>query len=271
MSKSKKFLLLCIGAILAFVMNTSALADYRNGFYIAGTGGLSFRMNEKVTYHVIPALSSAFGNDGSGFSLLNFLKGNGNSYRWERQANGSYLPIFVAKSGESFVINEGTQADFKYKMGYNINGAMGYAINGWRIELEASVRRNNLKSITVNEGSGSSITIYPETFAKNFSLMGNLYRDFYVTPCFSIYLGGGIGWSWTTVPYLDYRKIRLAWQAMTGVAYDVTDCLALTFGYRLFALKKSKQLSLDLNAAVLVDASKIPMSHGLEIGLRFKV
>jgi len=189
-----------------------------------------------------------------------FASSEGN--RWYISTTGDL--VFRMKDMIGF---EGGSLKIDYKTGYGASLAIGRTINCWRAEIEAAYRKNNVKNLTGTNNNGTSITVpgTPIDYTSNFALMANLYYDFYVAPCFSIYLGGGIGGSVAKAPYTSHQ-ILFAWQAMGGIAYDFTCNFALTLGYRFFATTKPKG-NFDSESIPL---KKIPMSQSIELGLRYK-
>lgn len=263
----KSILLAFATASFALMANSSAHASSDgNRWYIAGAGGLVFKMKETTTYHVEPVVLKS-----RGWSIHSLIDDkHGHEYILDLKKTGEFTRICRFKdSNQSFAINDNTQASYNYDPGYNVSIAIGRTIACWRAELEAAYRRNHTKNITVTNNTGGAITITPKDHASNFALMANLYYDFYIAPCFSIYLGGGIGGSLYTAPYSGpHRPILFAWQIMIGTAYDLTHNFALTLGYRLLATTKRKQS--DIDEGVTVNANKTPLSQGAEVGLRYK-
>ena len=101
--------------------------------------------------------------------------------------------------------------DFWYKTGLPI-----------RVEAEYMARTNgNL------EASGKSFRAQaPQT------IFGNAYFDFHNDTKFTPYIGGGIGAAFVG------PENSFAWNAGTGVAYEITDNLKATLGYRFVSFGK---------------------------------
>lgn len=217
--------------------------------------------------------------------------------RWYIAGTGA----LVFKNENEFLDQKKNGGEYKQKLGWGTSVAIGRTMGCWRAELEAAYRRNKLKDFAliedgVNLSKSADATLKKKStdaaagllkgdaYTRDLALMANLYYDIPVCNCFSIYLGAGAGVSFNEfavkeqftdatgkVTYSDHqfdsiKNTLFAWQVMTGVAYDLTPNWTLTLGYRLFATTKPK----FQNENMTVKARKIPLSHSVELGLRYK-
>lgn len=82
-----------------------------------------------------------------------------------------------------------------------------------------------------------------EKSTDGWSTMANLWRDWLFVDKFGAYIGGGIGVGGYRTQILlpgtlsvDQRVSAFAWQAGTGVLWNITDRATLDFGYRFFMI-----------------------------------
>lgn len=143
-----------------------------------------------------------------------------------------------------------------YDNGIGVYSALGYDWgNNWRTELELSYRNNEIDSIAA-DGAGfsgwPSGTISGES--KSLALMLNVLRDFEVGGNLKPYIGGGIGvadvnhdiagsnpagvpFAPMSITYGPHKRL-FAYQGIAGVAYELTEGLALDLSYRFFGTEK---------------------------------
>lgn len=183
----------------------------------------------------------------------------------------------------------GTEQD--YKMGGGASFAVGRTMDCWRFELEMAYRRNKVKNqfdIAANGQKNQQANKNVDGYNRDLALMANAYYDLPLCDAFGIYVGGGLGVSFNEVSFKDvdgnghlnhsyasYKNTLFAYQAMTGVFYDLNECWTLTLGYRLFGTSKPKvdsksDLIGGINANTQVKSSKMPISHNIEFGVRYK-
>ncbi|HUY68754.1 MAG TPA: OmpA family protein [Alphaproteobacteria bacterium] len=121
-----------------------------------------------------------------------------------------------------------------YDFGWGVLGELGYAWHdGWRTEGEFAYARSNVNKVNgVTENSGRINNLY---------LMGNLYYDFQTGTRWTPYVGGGLGLAAPDADHigvlsnggdLNDSDFQFAYQAIAGVAYELTDHLALSADYR---------------------------------------
>jgi outer membrane protein OmpA-like peptidoglycan-associated protein len=139
-----------------------------------------------------------------------------------------------------------------YDTGYGLVGFGGYDFGALRAEFEMGYRRNSVDKLTVRNDGGipavagaaaqTGTTPSGSGSASAFSTMGNVFYDIDMGSTFEPYLGLGLGVAQVTfsniagngVRYTDDSSWRLAYQAMAGVAYWLSNDLALTADYRYF-------------------------------------
>jgi opacity protein-like surface antigen len=109
--------------------------------------------------------------------------------------------------------------------------------NGWRVEGELSLPQKD----KFTSGSSNFPTSLHVHHIESRRVMLNAYRDFRVTDKLSLYGSAGVGLAHLTSSgrqgnesrqYESQKQTNLAWSVGAGVAYDVTDRLALDLGYR---------------------------------------
>jgi opacity protein-like surface antigen len=131
--------------------------------------------------------------------------------------------------------------------GFSGGAFLGYAFGmGFRLEGEASYRRNSVKSLTV-QGEGKN----DGTYSRNghmaaFAVMGNGWYDFGLFDRVSAHVGGGIGVAFVTLKTnnvavnggprtVNDTETVFAYQAGGGFAYDIGGGVMLGLDYRYFA------------------------------------
>jgi outer membrane protein OmpA-like peptidoglycan-associated protein len=148
--------------------------------------------------------------------------------------------------------------------GWTLSGGFGYAYgNGFRTELELGLRDNDVSNVSGAAATGD---------IRSQSLMGNLYYDFDTRSKWTPYVGAGIGLTRIKAngvtpvsgTSIDDKDLTYGAQAMAGVAYAVTDRLALTLGYRYFM---APDIEWQNSAGADVDADY--STHEILVGLRF--
>lgn len=146
--------------------------------------------------------------------------------------------------------------------GFGITFGGGYEYNNMRFELEYSHRVND-GSITNATGILTNGTDAEYSFN---SFMFNFLYDFYLTD--AVYWYNGLGLGFSRVKFETNRgddtATVLAWQLMTGIGYDLTENVALTFGYRLFTTRDP-----DFNIGGWNYDAETPFVNTLELGVRY--
>ena len=143
--------------------------------------------------------------------------------------------------------NTGTFIDIEstYDLGFEAGGALGYAFEQFRIEGEVTYRQNAVDELTVTRdaafGLPTGLVVDPDGEVTSLAFMANGFYDFDTGSPLRPYLGGGIGFASIEadvtaggVQLVDENTGVLAYQAMAGVSYEISDGLAVFGGYRFF-------------------------------------
>ena len=155
--------------------------------------------------------------------------------------------------------------------------ALGYAYSdsGWRTEFEGGYRHNELNRIITLAGVAS-----PATGDFNqYSAMMNFLYDFTTPGRLSMTLGGGVGAVYADMdatalgaptPIVQDGDISLAFQAIAGLNYQMTNWLDLVLNYRYLYVTDVKLADERIIAPSVahVDAEKLSQ-HTLTMGFRF--
>lgn len=142
---------------------------------------------------------------------------------------------------------QGLSVDLDTQMGAALVWSVGYAVNGIRIESELSWRRNDLDSVTLPgnlrfQSTGTN-TAPAEGRLLNFAYMVNGVYEMNLTPLFTPFLLGGVGFSRVTgelervgsLPfYFDDDKTAFAYQVGAGLEYPLIKDLSFEVSYRFF-------------------------------------
>lgn len=135
--------------------------------------------------------------------------------------------IFVTASG----------GDQSYDPGFVVGAAAGYQFDfGLQVEGEIAHRRNGFDDFSGTPTGG---------VLSSTSFMANLWYEFDTGTAWHPFVGGGIGAALVGVEDFtlgpagasiqDDSDVTLAYQLGAGVAYDLTENIALTAQYRFFA------------------------------------
>lgn len=183
------------------------------------------------------------------------------SFDWNT-SNKSFLTVDTAPSTISGRIRPDD--------GFNANLAIGFYLNQWRLEAEGNYRN---KKGNANFSSGG-VTVTDFGYLSQYSVMANAYYDIPLCCDWGFYLGGGVGAAFseietTGIINASQSDARFAAQLMAGTFYNITRCIILTFGYRIFATTAPKDytFSNDL-ATATVSGEGSPITQSIELGLR---
>jgi len=144
-------------------------------------------------------------------------------------------------------------------------GALGYAFgNGLRVELEGGYRRNG-----VDKWGDSSV----DGSLSAWSAMVNALYDIDTGSAVSPYVGGGVGAAFVTADLdvsgttndVDDTSPGVAYQAIAGMAYAVTDDLAVNLDYRFF---HALDLEHDISGGGKASHDHY-MNHAVTAGVRY--
>ena len=152
----------------------------------------------------------------------------------------------------------GGQTTVDSKVGFDVDGIIGYDFGMFRLEGEVGYKRNRVNSITTGPsrtpanigGVGAPPATYPDASGKNsaLSFMVNGLLDFGGEEGFSGYVGGGAGvarvkfsgYNVSGDDFLNDSDSKFAWQAIAGVRYPVTTNVDVGVKYRFFNVRNVK-------------------------------
>ncbi len=167
-------------------------------------------------------------------------------------------------ASDSDIDGTGIDTSADYDAGPVIGLSLGYAFaDGLRGEVELANRWNDADSIGSSNGSGDVTAL---------SAMINGFYDFNMDGSFTPYVGAGIGGAQVEANGLspvgstsvDDKDTVLAYQAMVGVAYSLSDALSLTADYRYFATD-----DLGYSAASGTSVDQEYAHQSVMLGIRF--
>ena len=191
------------------------------------------------------------------------------------EGTGMYLaPKFLMTIQETGTIERSGMGGVDEYSQFTLGGALAAGYDFWpqylvplRVELEYALRGNSEKSWGSNWGS-------VDCTWNSSTLFANLYYDFRNSTAFTPYVGAGLGMAFNYANYtfsspgyhgnFDEHSTNFAWNVGAGVAYDITDSLAVDLGYRY--------VNLGYYEVDLPDGAKLknqPCNHEFMLGLRY--
>ena len=171
------------------------------------------------------------------------------------------------------------RVDNDYDTGFALSGQVGYdtgqlwPYGGLRGELELSYRENEIDQHSIaalgGQQPGSTGT------ASTTAVMANLFHDFQTGTPLTPYVGGGIGYAWSSLDdygvraapnALDDDDSAFAWQLGAGLGYAVTEQATVSLDYRYFSTRADATSNVggSVNSDVDLD------SHTVMLGLRYR-
>jgi OOP family OmpA-OmpF porin len=144
------------------------------------------------------------------------------------------------------------------KVGFDVDGIVGYDFGMFRMEGEVAYKRNRNSSYTTTAprtpaavgGVGAPPGTYADASGKNsaLSFMVNGLLDFGDADSFQGYVGGGAGiarvklsgYNVSSTDFLDDSDSKVAFQAIAGVRYPVTTNIDVGVKYRYFRVDNVK-------------------------------
>ena len=128
-----------------------------------------------------------------------------------------------------------------FESGYGFGGAFGYKSPDWRVELEATYRRNGLEKIEWDV-FGKDGTFDTDGDISSLAFLINAFWDIPVGPAVIPYLGAGIGLAYVDFdglfdadgPLFDESEVGLAAQLGLGVGFPLGEAITLSMDYRFF-------------------------------------
>ncbi|WP_170294814.1 OmpA family protein [Roseospira navarrensis] len=157
----------------------------------------------------------------------------------------------------------GRQRELDTDLGFVGLASFGYAFgNGLRAEVEGGHRRN-----TVDNWGGTGL----DGDLSAWHGMVNLLYDIDTGTGFTPFVGAGLGAAFVSIDAdnrarglsADDSDVGLAYQAMVGLGYSVTDSLSLSADYRFF---HAVDITADAGSGGVSDSY---MNHALVVGLRY--
>lgn len=191
------------------------------------------------------------------------------------EGTGMYLaPKFLMTIQETGTIERSGMGGVDEYSQFTLGGALAAGYDFWpqylvplRVELEYALRGNSEKSWGSNWGS-------VDCTWNSSTLFANLYYDFRNSTAFTPYVGAGLGMAFNYANHtfsspgyhgnFDEHSTNFAWNVGAGVAYDITDSLAVDLGYRY--------VNLGYYEVDLPDGAKLknqPCNHEFMLGLRY--
>ena len=124
---------------------------------------------------------------------------------------------------------DNTGLDATFHRGYAYGAMFGYYLNkSFRLEGELTYRGNSIDDV-----GGVPV---PDKLSST-ALMANAYYDFTMAGPWTPYVGGGLGAARVNFQSAaDVRDIVLAYQAILGLAYNVTPNTIVALDYRYFGV-----------------------------------
>ena len=163
------------------------------------------------------------------------------------QDSGNYITLglgITETDDTSFQIAPGT-VDTEFEDDWNYSAAYGWKRDGYRYEVELVVGEDDVDSHTLNGGAPQDGATGGINLA---SVMLNGYYDFSTASAFTPYVGGGLGvamieaegFGVAAIPdVLDDDDTVIAYQAMVGIGYDLSDRTNLFAEYRYFGTESA--------------------------------
>lgn len=169
------------------------------------------------------AVGPAFGADG----LYISIEGGGSSVADWEHTRTKWTPCGPEK----------TEARASFDDGIAAFAAIGYALQGWRVELEGGYRQNNLGAY-VKEYRMRDYAFDPGGELTEASLMASLIYDVHLFDRFSLAIGAGLGGDYGRFKLdshwapIDEGDIRFAYQGIAGLNYALTAATQIFVNYR---------------------------------------
>jgi opacity protein-like surface antigen len=143
---------------------------------------------------------------------------------------------------EFFFFDSTTVGRAEYDSGYAVGGSLGYkSESSWRLELEATYRRNGFDEIDWSHFSKSG-SFETNGDVASLGFMANVFWDIDTGTKITPSLGTGLGVVQVTFddvsdadgPLFDETETGLGFQLGAGLGYALTEALTLSLDYRFF-------------------------------------
>jgi len=169
--------------------------------------------------------------------------------------------------------------EFEFDTGYGVNAALGYSLDGLRLEAELSYRQADFDQLSVDSITVAGFTITGlgsfdvDGDTSALGLMGNVWYDFDTGGKLRPFIGGGIGLARVDIDVasvggapvgLSDHDYVFAYQAGAGVGYEISSNTVATLGYRFFGTSDP-----EFNSGGFTDETEV-RTHNIELGLRFR-
>jgi opacity protein-like surface antigen len=217
----------------------------------------------------------------------------------EPQGFGWYISVFGGWSmprDEEFSVEttgatpDSLVADIELDDGFMVGAALGAQINEWlRGEVEVSGHFHDAEGEAVFFERGlvpATVTYGIDGEEDALFVLANLWVDFPIGGVIRPYVGGGVGFGHldvdvsfdsaggSEIPIVDDSDWGFAWQVGGGVAFDVSENIAIDVGYRYKRIENADleaddELEVWLASDVANDVEKDYRSHNILLGLRF--
>ena len=186
-------------------------------------------------------------------------------------------------TGSGFGQDFGSSALIGLGAGYAFAPVTGAPIR-FRLDLTGADR---VSYDSTHSGTAGGLTLTGKTSLNTATLLGTAYADYLTGTAFTPYLGLGMGFALNSLDRVSYSfngtpsaseggktQTNLAWSIGAGLAYQLTDAIAIDGGYRyLYA----GRVSTDGNVRLLSPAATVRQApvksdlhaHELVLGLRY--
>ncbi|MCP3054311.1 outer membrane protein [Aurantimonas marianensis] len=199
--------------------------------------------------------------------------------------NGWYLRGDVSYDFDSDVsVEGGSRAEMKFENGYDLGAGVGYRFTDFfRTDVTA-----RYSTFDVDFGPAAAYRYALSSDAESWELMANAYVDLGTFVGFTPYLGGGVGamqvdygisctsgtLACAAIPgasYTDTKDWRFAYSLMAGVAYDVTQNVALDIGYRYLNVEAGDLFGLTAGGVDYALRDDGFDRHTIQAGIRYSL
>jgi len=150
----------------------------------------------------------------------------------------------------------------EFDVGFALQGVVGFAFNGPRLEGELSYRQNDTDSSAATNLGGTAINTTPDGDITTLAGMVNLYYDIGTGTIVTPYLGAGIGGAYAEHDDIG-DEVVFAYQGIAGLSVNLGDNIDGFADYRYFATTQIE--GGDIGRAADIENA----NHTLMVGLRY--